>query len=191
MSSRFAQAFAVLGVVSLAVVGCAETPELEPEPQTKPEVTLPAETPTPTPTPFVPDCHNIITDDAEETLDAEGFVLVDEHESKLRVEQRVEALFFDNGGVDCLWGIAGGGDSLVVFGYSEITPADATEAQSRLEAEGYLRSEDAGDVVLSIDPEMDVMGIGDVFVFSADEWFHSTTLQAVAEIRTQVSSQKP
>lgn len=191
MSSRLARAFATLAVVSLAVVGCAATPELEPEQPAAPEVTQPAETPTPTPTPFVPDCHNIITDQAEETLEAEGFILIEEHESKVRVEQRVETRFFDNGGVDCLWGIAGGGDSLVVFGYSEITAAEATEAQAQLESQGYVRSEEAGDVVLSIDPQSDVMGVGDVFVFSANEWFHSTTREAIAEIRVQVSSQKP
>jgi len=191
MSSRFARAFATLGVVSLVAVGCAATPELESPQAPVPEVSQPEETPTPTPTPFVPDCHNIITDQAEETLEAEGFVLIDEHENKVRVEKRVETRFFDNGGVDCLWGISGGGDSLVVFGYSKITPADAAEAQAQLEAEGYLRSEEEGEVVLSIDPQTDVMGIGDVFVFSADEWFHSTTRQAVEEIRTQVASQKP
>lgn len=193
MSSRFARVFTAVAVISLTVVGCASEQELEPAPTPPSGVAQPEETatPTPTPTPFVPDCNNIISDQAEETLQAEGFVLVEEHESKIRVEQRVETLFFDNGGVDCLWGIAGGGDSLVVFGYSEITPAQATEAQAQLEAEGYLRSEEAGDTMLSIDPEHDVMGIGDVFVFSADEWFHSTTLQAVSEIRAQVSSQKP
>jgi hypothetical protein len=29
-----------------------------------------------------------------------------------------------------------------------------------------------------------------VFVFSAGEWFHSTTPEAVAEIRAHISSQK-
>lgn len=190
MSSRFARVFAGLALVSLAVVGCAAEQDLKPAPERPSEVTRPEKTPTPTPTPFVPDCHNIITDEAEETLESEGFVLVEEHENKVKVEQRVESMFFENGGVDCLWGIDGGGDSLVSFGYSEITPPQAAEAQATLEAEGYLRSEEAGDVVLSIAPHMDAMGVGDVFVFSAKEWFHSTTLEAVAEIRTQVSAQK-
>src|SRR5690606_32636644 len=148
MNSRFAPALTALAVISLVVVGCAPEQELKPAPERTSPVAQPAETPTPTPTPFVPDCHNIITDQAEETLDAEGFVLVDEHENKVRVEQRVEALFFENGGVDCLWGIAGGGDSLVAFGYSEITPEQAEEAQAHLESEGYRPPEDSGAVAL-------------------------------------------
>jgi hypothetical protein len=187
MSKRFAGALAALALVSLVVTGCAASPELEPDapPTTKAPV---SETPTPepTPTPFVPDCVSIISDDTQATLNAEGFVLIEEHEHKLRVEQRVEAMFFDNGGVDCLWGIAGGGDSLVAFGYSEITPADATIAQDRLAADGYVRTDEGGDVVLSIDPQTDLMGIGDVFLFSGGAWFHSTTRDAVEEIRATV-----
>ena len=129
MSKRFAGALTALALVSMVVTGCAASPELEPEaPPTTKAPASQTPTPEPTPTPFVPDCLNIISDDTQATLNAEGFVLIEEHEHKLRVEQRVEVMFFDNGGVDCLWGIAGGGDSLVVFGYSEISPADATAA---------------------------------------------------------------
>lgn len=187
MSKRFAWALTALVLVPLVVTSCAASPELEPAaPQTTKAPASPAPTPEPTPTPFVPDCLNIISDDTQATLNAEGFVLIEEHEHKLRVEQRVEAMFFDNGGVDCLWGIAGGGDSLVVFGYSEISTADAAAAQDRLAADGYVRTDDDGDVVLSVDPQTDLMGIGDVFLFSAGEWFHSTTREAVDEIRVTV-----
>lgn len=187
---RVTGAATVLAVVAVIISGCAASPELAPEAPPMTEPAAPEQTPTatPTPEPFVPDCLNIISDDTEATLAAEGFVLIEEHESKLRVEQRVEALFFDNGGVDCMWGIAGGGDSLVVFGYSEITPADAAATQQKLAEAGYLRTEEGSDIVLSIDPSTDVMGIGDVFVFSEGEWFHSTTREAVAEIRTNIEA---
>src|SRR5690554_4794054 len=158
MSSRFVGAFAALAAVALIATGCAPSPELEPAPapsQAAPKVETP--TPTPTPTPFVPDCYNIISEQTQDTLTAEGFVLIEEHERKLRTEQRVELMFFENGGVDCMWGVAGGGDSLVVFGYSEITPAAAAEAQDRLAASDYVRTEDGDDVIMSIDPSADVM----------------------------------
>jgi len=191
MSTRFATGLAALALITVALSGCAPSPELETPAPT--EVAAPPEetpTPTPTPTPYVPDCYNIIEGETEATLAAEGFILIEEHERKLRVEQRVEAMFFDNGGVDCLWGIAGGGDSLVAFGYSPITPEEAATAQEELTANGYVRTEEGTDVVLSIDPATDVMGIGDVFVFSEGEWFHSTTREAITEIRENVESEK-
>lgn len=192
MSIRSIGALAALAMVALIASGCAQSAELEPASQSTTEAAQPEDTstPAPTPTPFLPDCHNIISDQTEETLTAEGFVLIEAHESKIKVEQRVEAMFFDYGGVDCMWGIAGGGDSLVVFGYSEITPADAAAAQTQLAAGGYVRTDESGDVVLSIDPATDVMGVGDVFVFSGDEWFHSTTREAIAEIRQNIESEK-
>ncbi|MEX1079306.1 MAG: hypothetical protein WED09_09395 [Homoserinimonas sp.] len=190
MSTRFPGVFATLTVIMLIAPGCAASPELAPPPPPTSEAAEPVETPTPTPPPFVPDCYNIISDQTEETLSAEGFILIEEYENKLRVEQRVEALFFDNGGVDCLWGIAGGGDSLVAFGYSEITPADAVQAQDRLAAIGYTRTDEGGDIVLSTDPATDVMGVGDVFVFSDGQWYHSTTREAIAELRDNVDSQE-
>ncbi len=188
--TRLVGAVTGLVIVAVAIAGCAASLELEPAPVKTSQAAEPTETPTPTPTPFVPDCRNIISDEAEDTLEAEGFVLIEEHENKLRVERRVEAMFYDNGGVDCLWGIAAGGDSLVSFGYSEISATDASTAQAELESIGYVRSDEAGDIVLSVDPSMDVMGVGDVFVFSGDEWFHANTREAIAEIRTQVSAQK-
>jgi hypothetical protein len=191
MRTRFAGTAAAYAVIALIASGCASSPELEPAPAATTEAAVPEETPAPTPTPFVPSCTNIIDADTLATLEAEGFVLIEEHEHKLRVEQRVEAMFFDNGGVDCLWGIAGGGDSLVVFGYSEIPPAAAAAAQAQLEDEGYLRTEEGSDVVLSIDPQTDVMGIGDSFVFSGGAWFHSTTREAVERIRQTVELAQP
>lgn len=187
MSKRFTGVLTALVLISVIVSGCASSPDLEPAAQ--PTTKAPAsETPTPTPTPtrFVPDCLSIISDETEETLEAEGFVLIEEHEHKIKVEQRVEAMFFDNGGVDCLWGIAGGGDSLVAFGYSEISPGDAAVAQDKLAADGYLRIEEGADVVLSLDPATDLMGIGDVFLFAAGEWFHSTTREAVDQVRLNI-----
>ncbi|MHA6668861.1 hypothetical protein ACX3O0_08315 [Homoserinimonas sp. A447] len=187
MSKRFAGAVTALALVSMVITGCAASPELEAEaPEATKAPSSETPTPTPTPTPFVPDCLTIISEDTLATLQAEGFVLIEEHEHKLAVEQRVETMFFDNGGVDCLWGIAGGGDSLVAFGYSEISPADAAIAQDRLAADGYLRTEEGADVILSVDPETGPMGVGDVFLFTASEWFHSTTREAVDQIRLNI-----
>jgi hypothetical protein len=183
---RLAGAAAALAVIAVVTTACTPEAEPEPAPTATVDTSAPTQTPTPTPTPFVPSCLNIIGSATIETLESEGFVLIEGHENKLRVEGRVEAMFFDNGGVDCLWGIEGGGDSLVAFGYSEISPDDATYAQDELAAAGYVRTEESGDVVLSIDPADDVMGIGDVFVFTGNEWFHSTTREAVEQIRQQI-----
>lgn len=185
---RLAGAATAFAVVAVIVSGCAAEQDLKPAPPAATNQALPRVTPTPTPTEFVPTCLNIISDDTIATLEAEGFVLIEDHENDLRVENRVEATFFDYGGVDCLWGIAGGGDSLVAFGYSTITPDAASAAQARLADSGYVRSDDNGDVVFSIDPATDVMGVGDVFLFSGDAWYHSTTREAIEEIRQQIKS---
>jgi hypothetical protein len=189
MRTRFAWAAAAFAVITVIASGCGSSSDLEPAPAATADNAAPAETPTPapSPTPFVPDCTNIIDADTIATLEAEGFVLIEEHEHKVRVEERVETLFFDNGGVDCLWGIAGGGDSLVAFGYSEITPAAAEAAQAQLQDAGYVATTQGTDIVLSIAPEVDVMGVGDVFVFSDGSWFHATTPEAVLRIRETVA----
>lgn len=179
-----AAAFAVIGMIAS---GCAAGPELSPPPPPATDQALPEPTPTPTATPFVPTCLTIISADTIATLEAEGFVLIEEHEDDLRTQYRVEAAFFDHGGVDCLWGIAGGGDSLVAFGYSTITPAAESDVQAQLADSGYVRSEEGGDVVYSIDPADDVMGVGDVFLFSDGAWYHSTTRDALEEIRQNIN----
>ena len=183
---RSAGAAAAFALVAAIASGCSAGPDLEPAPPPATDQALPEETPTPTPTPFVPGCLTIISEETIATLEAEGFVLIEEHENDVRAEHRVEAMFFDNGGVDCLWGIAGGGDSLVAFGYTEITPSAAADAQSRLTESGYVRTEEGADVIFSIDPAADVMGIGDVFLFSDGAWYHSTTREAIEEIRSNI-----
>jgi hypothetical protein len=192
MRTRFAWTAAAFVVITVIASGCASSSDLKPAPAATADKAAPMETstPAPAPTPFVPDCTNIVDPETIATLEAEGFVLVEGHEHKVRVEQRVETLFFDNGGVDCLWGIAGGGDSLVSFGYSQITPAAAEEAQAQLQDAGYVASTQGTDVVLSIAPEADVMGVGDVFVFSGGAWFHATTPDAVQRIRQTVDQAK-
>lgn len=185
---RVASVAAAFAVMAVIVSGCAAGPELdlEPAPPVSTNQAQPEQTPTPMPTPFVPTCLNIVSADTIATLEAEGFVLIEEHEDDLRAESRVEVAFFDNGGVDCLWGIAGGGDSLVAFGYSTITPAAASAVQAQLADSGYARSDEGGDVIYSIDPAADVMGVGDVFLFSDGAWYHSTTREALEEIRQNV-----
>ena len=184
---RLAGIAAAFAAIAVIVSGCAVEPELKPAPPPANNQAQPEPTPTPTATRFVPTCLNIISADTMATLEAEGFVLIEEHENDLRAENRVEVAFFDNGGVDCLWGIAGGGDSLVAFGYSPITPAAISGVQAQLADSGYVRSEEGGDVIYSIDPAADVMGVGDVFLFSDDAWYHSTTREALEEIRQNIN----
>lgn len=179
-------AAAIIAVIALVTTGCAPEPELEPAPRPTTDQAQPSETPTPTPTLFEADCMNIVDEETTSTLEAEGFVLVEGYESKLRGEERVEARFFDYGGVDCLWGVAAGGDSLAVFGYSEITAANATETQAWLDANGYLRTEEGDDVVYNLDPALDVMGHGDVFLFDGDAWYHANRREWIEDIRLAV-----
>lgn len=186
---------AIITAIALMATGCTPDTELEPAPLATTgnaapnETPEPAPEPTPEPTPYVPTCMNIVAEETTATLEADGFVLIDGYESKLRGEDRIEARFFDYGGVDCMWGIAAGGDSLAAFGYSEITAADASDAQAWLEANGYLRTENGDDVIYSLDPAVDVMGHGDVFVFDGTAWYHANRLEWIEDIRLTVAAQ--
>lgn len=186
MRVKLACGAAVIAVLALITTGCAPEAELEPAPAAPTQHSQPSETPEPTPTPVAPTCTTIIDPETITTLESEGFVLIDSHEDDLRAEQRVEARFFDYGGVDCLWGIAAGGDSMATFGYSEITAADAAETQTWLSENGYLRTDEGSDVVFNIDPAVDVMGHGDVFLFEDGAWFHANFREWIDDIRQTV-----
>lgn len=183
---RLAGAAVALAVIAVIASGCAPEVKLAPSSPPTPEAAAPTPTATPTPEPFVPDCLNILSPDTIATLESEGFVLIEEHEQNLRTESRVETMFFTNGGVDCMWGVVGGGDSLVAFGYSEIDPADAAIAQQRLAELGYVHTDEGPDAVLSISPEADVMGVGDIFLFTEGAWFHATTRDGLDEVRQHI-----
>lgn len=178
---------ATICVLALLTAGCAAEPEQELVTSRPGTTAKPTQTPAPTETAFAPDCTNIVPRSTAATLEAEGFVLVDGHEDKSRAEDRIEQRFFDFGGVDCLWGIAAGGDSLAAFGYSPITPAEATDAQAWLDANGYLRTTEGSDVVYNIDPERDVLAHGDVFLFDADAWYHANLREWIDDIRAAVA----
>jgi hypothetical protein len=179
--------------ISLAAVGvlltaCAPAQSVDAERPASSYTPAPtaSEFPTGEPEPEEPTCLNIVSQETIDTLEAEGFILIDDYQDHLMSEHRVELMFFDNGGVDCVWGIAGGGDSLVSFGYSPISAADAEVAQQRLEENGYHRSESGGEVSYTIDPSNDLLSMGDVFLFTDGEWFHSTSLEAIDEMRAHL-----
>ncbi len=188
MRNMFWVAAAAATVVGLLVSGCAPDQEVDALPPASDFTPAPEATsfPTEEPEPVVPTCMTIISESMIETLEADGFVLIEDHQDHLSSEHSVELMFFDNGGVDCMWGIAGGGDSLVSFGYSTISAADAASAQDRLAESGYQRAESGSDVSYSIDPRDDLLGIGDVFMFTDGEWFHSTTFEAIDEMRAHL-----
>src|SRR5690606_24382404 len=113
-------------VVIMGLAGCAPQQTVDAAPPPSTITPAPSSPPTAEPEPVEPDCMNIISETTIATLEAEGFVLIEDHLDHLSSDHSVELMFFDNGGVDCMWGIAGGGDSLVSFGYSSIDGADAT-----------------------------------------------------------------
>lgn len=178
---------ALVVAIALATVGCSAESEPDPAPVAPTQSDTPTETATPEPTTEPVTCDNIVTDHTKEILESEGFILIEGHEQELRAEGRLEARFFDYGGVDCLWGIAAGGDSMATFGYSEITAANAADVQAGLAANNYLRSEEGTDIIFVIDPEFDVLAHGDVYLFEDGAWYHSNYRESIEEIRQTVA----
>lgn len=184
MRKSLAATVMACALIGLVATGCSADTETEPLPQPTELAPPPDAAPPPAEepeAPAAPDCFNIIADSTLETLEAEGFVVIEEHQEKLTSEHRVEELFFDNGGVDCIWGVAGGGDSFVAFGYSTISADAARLAQDQLTESGYVRSESGADVTFSA--KRDFLGTEDYFLFTNGAWFHASTELGLEEIR--------
>lgn len=186
MKTSVAGSILAAAALSLLLVGCVQDTALAPAPSPTAKAPEPIETPTPTPTPEAIACDNILSSDTLALLAADGFIVIEGHEQDLRAEQRVEARFFDNGGVDCLWGIAQGGDSMAVFGYSEIADSDAVDVQNELIDLGYLMTAEGTDVIYEISPADDVLGHGDMFLFESGAWYHANQREWIDDIRETV-----
>ncbi|MCU1546080.1 MAG: hypothetical protein JWP30_1180 [Homoserinimonas sp.] len=172
--------------ITLFAAGCTPQADLEP-PKPTPTRTTTA-TPTPAPTASAEPglaCEDIVAPDTLELLDAQGYVLMEEHEDDVRAEDRIEAYFFDYGGLDCLWGVPSS-DLLAVFGYSEITDSQALPVQNKLTAAGYVRAEQGADVTFSLPPDESAPDHEDWFLFTEGAWFHSSRLAGIEEIRQTV-----
>lgn len=188
MKLRVALAGAAL--IAVALAGCAGTDD-DVEPSSSPTstpTTAPSASPEPSGAPPLA-CNTIITQETIDGFEAAGYVHEVDYESQIRSEGSIEALFFDHGGLACMWYLPNS-DGWFTAAYSSISESDAVNAQARLEAEGYIRSQDGADVVFSMDPSENLLGHNDTYLFEPDAWFHSSDPNGIAEIRAVVSTRR-
>lgn len=188
---KFRVALAGASILALMLVGCSSTDAAPIDPSVEPVSSAPAAAPpTETPEPSGPPalaCNTLITQETIDGFEAAGYVHEVDFESQLRSDNRIEALFFDYGGLACLWYLPNS-DGWFTAGYSQLTDEQAREAKSILEAENYLRSENGPEVTYSVNPEVNLLGHNDTYVFVPGAWFHSNHPEGVQEIRTVIEA---
>jgi hypothetical protein len=186
MKLRVALACAAIAAVTL--VGCAG-PEEPTEPSASPSASTPQPSPSASPKPSGPpplSCNTMITQETIDGFEAAGYVHEVDYESDIRSDGSIQALFFDYGGLVCMWYLPNS-DGWFTAGYSEITEAEAVNAQARLEAEGFIRTDEGTDVRYTIDPSVDLLGHNDTYLFEAGAWYHSSDPNGIAEVRTVIA----
>jgi len=96
---------------------------------------------------------------------------------KIRGEGSINAVFVDNGGLLCL--TSNGYSVGELFGYSPITPAQATAQQEVLLDRGYTATAYlGGDLYSQLTPSDDVVF---EYLFAGGYWFCSKTLDRLDE----------
>ena len=165
-TTRFG-AVALAAIAATAVVACSPVEELTnpdastatPEPSTAPVAqTIAPEDVT---------CENMLSAETVDTFESTGWTVREDPFVILDLELP--------DGTACTWGAFGSptNDDLVLFGWSPITAADATATQAALEAEGWLREDVSGGVMITEDPtlalRLDDEGYGMTYLFG-DGW---------------------
>ncbi|QLD13110.1 hypothetical protein [Microbacterium oleivorans] len=163
---RSAVAFAVASAAVLALVtGCSSPAPAATAPPAEAAPSSPVATPQETASePALPDptCENIIREASFAELEAQGWEY--EQEPFLIADDEIE------GGVSCVWtNAAEPGGNILQFGWAPLTAAETTDAQSALEAQGWIREEAADGVYLTEDPafalNIDADGYGMTYFF--------------------------
>lgn len=187
MKLRVAGIAAVSLAIALATAGCAASGNTLDEVSTRP---VPTETTAPTTEPVREEpeplsCDTLAPAVALAEFEANGFVLDEEYEESLRAENAVNVRFFDLGGLACRWYLPNSG-GVATFGYSEITEMDASAAQAELAAAGYERTDDGTDVIFTLKPASNPLGMSDTFLFESGAWYQAIELTGVNDVRENI-----
>lgn len=187
---KFRLALAGAAVAAIALTGCAAAEPESSDPRVTPQQTAgPTSEPSASPEPTGPpplSCNTIITQETIDGFEAAGYIHEVDYESQVRSEGGAEELFFDYGGLACMWFLPNS-DGWFTAAFSELTEQQSAEAQARLVAEGFVRSDDGTDVIYSLPAETDPQG-GDTYLFEPGAWYHSNHPDGVAEVRSVVST---
>lgn len=187
MTRRVAGIAAVSLIVALVTVGCSAPDDTLAEVSTRP---VPTESASPSTEPVNAEpepltCTTLAPDVALAEFEANGFVLDEAYESALRDENAVNARFFDLGGLACRWYLPNSG-GVATFGYSEISEADAQSVQAELAASGYERTAEGTDVLFTLSPANNPLGMSDTFLFESGAWYQAIEATGVNDVRENI-----
>ncbi|GAB3602191.1 hypothetical protein [Microbacterium aureliae] len=182
---RHGAALALLaGVLAVSACSAPADPQTQPEPTTTP---VPVDTPVATPggTPAAepagdPTCETIIPADMVAEFASIGWTVQEQPFYAGDVEL--------SDGILCVWADFEGpaGDHLQMFGWSEISDEDAAAAQKSLEAQGWLREEDAEGVYITENPDTTIAtddeGYGLTYLFAEGTVTQADTKQGLVLI---------
>ncbi|MCI2956642.1 hypothetical protein MN032_02955 [Agromyces atrinae] len=147
-STRLARAAAVAAIAALALAGCTPADEPAPSPTatrtpsptataTPTETAEPSPTETPVPTAEATTCENVLDDETNASLAADGVTLGDEVVSYWPALDRI----MTEGGFACQWN-SPNGDVSVWYGQLDLDSAGWGTERDALLAEGYTQTDD-------------------------------------------------
>lgn len=186
--------------VALLLTGCGAT-EVDGNPSASRPSPPTVETPTPTPTvdPAQPPssgpvdpaseltCDSLLTDAEEERVLSErdqGLILLENFEQKLRDENSPERLFFEFGGIACLWGYEGT-DNVDIRGFSTLNESQAAKAQAELTGLGFTASTEGAGTVYTPGAGNE-LGYDEAYVFTTGAWYFALEPDGRASIRAEL-----
>lgn len=172
MTPRITSALTGIMLVAVAALtGCsAVAPEpVSPSPAPQPSVSTPAQpvaSPSPAASPALPTCDAMISEGTVEALTDLGWSF-EEKEFVIGDVMMPDGLL-------CFWAdYSVASDHGQLYGWSEITPEDATRAQSSLLSQGWTRDDGPEGIYITEDPQFsmgtDEAGYGMTYLFG-DGW---------------------
>ncbi|WP_127818288.1 hypothetical protein [Microbacterium sp. CPCC 204701] len=190
-SPRTLGAAVVLMLGAFAMTACASSGPPDPAPTTNattPAPAAPESTPTPEPEPASsedPTCEALVGQTVVANFESVGWTV--------REQPFYIGSFEVEGGLYCVWTDfeSAAGDHGQMFGWAEISEADATAVQEELVAQGWLREEAPEGVYITESPETaiaaDENGYGMTYLFSDGTVKFSDTKQGILLIEWPAS----
>jgi hypothetical protein len=114
----------------------------------------------------------------------EGMVLLEDYQQKLEQESSPLRLFFEFGGLACLWGFEGT-DNVDVRAYSQLDEDQAAGARAELESLGFEPMAEGSDTVYR-QPAGNELGFDEAYVFTPDAWYYGLTQVSRDVVRAEL-----
>jgi hypothetical protein len=177
-----------VAVAAVLLTGCAGSDTPSPSGSdgtvaTPTPTTAPTSPPVAAPSGDIPEtCEDLVDDATEAEFAAMGYELSTDYDERAAEQGWPTLAFVTYGGLLCQWGVPVS-DGSTVYGYSPITPEQATAEKARLLASGSTTRDGLGGELYELVHEYGM----DHYLFTDGSWYHSTSGEkALAEMLTAV-----